>query len=477
MMFLCCHLLTSGCTATKSHCIKSSLKNVPYKEKISYDSKKVKKDIEKYLQACTAPSGLLRSFTSTSPYFFSTDSGKFHKVVYGKMGYLEEQAYTYDLALGTIGLLLVGKKEQAEKILDLFESEFYKDKNGINGIFNSYIVTNEVYIDELKLGADGDRIHAGPTLWVVLAALNHMKIVRNTRYLEFILDIVDWCRTELTYYKFPDGERGAVSMGFGWGPDWSKIFSTEHNVDYFAVLRMLRDIYDDSSEEVRKIFREKNITKEWLEDEMEHVGRWISEVVFDKEFYCFIAGVNENGVDRLKVLDGTSWGLGGVGPENFEKWGIDLDKLIESTEKNFRATYKMEDGRELTGFDFTDFEGTGYSRKELFWFEGTGQMIIAFGELSHYFSKKGDLERASYYKDKAIKYSNDMNAFTEYYGLKGALPYMAILMKEKEIIKTLKYEWEIPRGRTDCWVGSLSSTMWFLYCTQDFYNTMKWKFN
>ena len=104
------------------------------------------------------------------------------------------------------------------------------------------------------MGGDGDRMHAGPTLWVAIAALNHAKLVRNTRYLEFVLDIVDWCRSELAYFRFPDGERGGISMGMGWGPDWNKIFSTEHNVDYFSVLQMLHEIYKESPREVRRHF-------------------------------------------------------------------------------------------------------------------------------------------------------------------------------------------------------------------------------
>ncbi|MBN1522633.1 MAG: hypothetical protein JW928_08890 [Candidatus Aureabacteria bacterium] len=441
---------------------------------VAFQPEKVKKDIEEFIESCTAENGLIASFSNSSPYFFGMDTGLFHTCYYGKMGYLEDQVFTYDIALAVIGLLLLGKREEAEQILDVFEEEFYLKKNGRKGFFNSYALTSRIPVQELHLGSDGDRIHAGPTLWVAIAALNHTKIVRNTRYLGFVLDALDWCRTELTYFRFPDGERGGVSMGFGWGPEWSKIFSTEHNIDYFAVLRMLDEIYEESPDEVRAIFKEKNIDQAWLRDEMKHIGRWLYQIVFDKEYYCFIAGVNEFGVDRLKILDGSSWGLGGVGPENFEKWGIDLDRLIKSTESYFCSTYELPNGKIIKGFDFTDAEGTGYSRDPLVWFEGTGQMIIAYNELSSYYKKKGYLERANRYRSKAISYTNDIFAFSYYYELDGALPYMAILLKEKQVVKTLKYEWEIPRGRGGEWVRSVSSTMWFLYAVSDFYNSMKW---
>ena len=448
--------------------------SIPATEKLAFQQENMRASIKSYIDKKRVPNGMIPSFSDSSSYVFGMDTGKFHQSFYGKMGYLEEQSYTYDMGVAIIGMLLLGDRKNAERILDILEEEFYLPKNGIYGLYNSYLVTSNIPVEDLKLGADGDRLHAGPTLWVILAALNHMKLVRNTRYLEFILDMVIWCQ-KLTYYRFEDSARGAISMGFGWGPDWSKIFSTEHNVDYFAVLKFLYDIYRESSPEVRAIFHEKGFDDKKLMDEMEHVGRWVMEIAFDKELYCFIAGVNQFGVDRLMILDGTSWGLGGVSPQYFADKGIDLDKLIESTRKNFQSVYKLPDGRLIEGFDFTDEEGTGYSRGKLVWFEGTGQMVIAFGELARYFYGKGDEERAVKYKNEAIRYTNYMYLFTSYYHLDGTLPYMAIQTGEKQVVKTLKYEWEIPRGKKGEWVRSLSSTMWFLYCLYDFYNPMKWE--
>ncbi|MBN1522296.1 MAG: hypothetical protein JW928_07160 [Candidatus Aureabacteria bacterium] len=446
----------------------------PY-DKISFNTRQARRDIDKFLYDRTASNGLVASFMNTATCAFSMETGRFHDCVYGKMGYLDEQAFIYDLALAVIGFLLNGHKKNAEIIMDALEDEFYLSKNASYGLYNSYLITSGIPIEDLHLGIDGNRVHAGPTLWVAIAALNHMKLVRNTRYLPFALDIVSWCRNELTYYRFPDGERGAVSMGLGWGPEWSKIFSTEHNVDYFIVLQMLRDIYDSSGEDVHKVFLNKNITKDFLEDEMEHIGRWLSEVVFNKEKYCFMAGVNQYGIDDLRILDGTSWGLGGIGPENLEKWGIDLEKLITYTEQRFMASYTLPSGMIIYGFDFTDTDGYEGSRYPLVWFEGTGQLIIAYKELAKYYARKGDFEKEKMYTHKAFRYLEYMYAFTEFYDLGGGLPYMSIRPGKKQIVKTLKWEWEIPRGKDETtWVCALSSTMWYLYCLHDFYNPMKW---
>jgi len=444
--------------------------------RLSFDARGVEKDIGKFVAARSAPNGLVPSFLNSAPSLFSESDGQFHQRIYGKMGYVDDQAFTYDLALYTIGLLLNGETEQAEKILNALEKDFYLPKNGSYGLFNAYVVTSKIPRGDMEMGGDGDRIHAGPTLWVALAALNHMKLQRNTRYLEFVLDIMHWCRTELTYYRFPDGERGAISMGMGWGPPWFKIFSTEHNIDYFSVLQMLRQIYDESPENVRKIFANRNIDPAWLDDEMKHVGRWLREVAYNKEKGCFQAGVNMNGPDPTKILDGTSWGLGGVGPENYAAWGIDLEDLINHTEKYFLATYKLPNGRAVEGFDITDMEGYRRNRKPLVWFEGTGQQIIAYRELAKYYESRNEKEKARRANEKAVQFTEDMHAFSEFYGLRGGLPYMAIAPKQTEIVKTLFWEWEIPRGKsTDIWVGSASSTMWYLYCVHNFYNPMKWK--
>ncbi|MFH0880366.1 MAG: hypothetical protein V2A34_11690 [Lentisphaerota bacterium] len=443
--------------------------------RMGFNTHKTQEEIDRFLAARTGPSGLLASFGQTSPYMFSTETGRFHVLYYGKMGYLDDQAFSYDLALACIGFLLNGQPAQAEKILDALEKDFYLLKNGSFGLYNSYLVSSRIPVEDLSMGGDGDRMHAGPLLWVAISALNHAKIQRTTRYLEFTLDMVNWCRTQLTYYRFPDGERGAISMGMGWGPDWTKIFSTEHNIDYFAVLQMLHSIYAESGPEVREIFNRKRMEDAWLRDEMDHVGRWLKDVAFNPETYCFRAGVNEFGADNLKILDGTSWGLGGVGPENFAAWGIDLDRLIESAEKLFSSRYTLPNGKGIDGFDITDVEGYEHQREPLVWFEGTGQQIIAFAELARYFARKGDLERARKYSERAVHLTQNMWTFSSFFNLNGSLPYMAIRPETNTIVKTLKWEWEIPRGKDDqMWVGSLSSTMWFLYCVHGFYNPMKW---
>lgn len=474
-------VLLAGCVTTDpgASAVRPEIQGDPmktYAPPLSFDTARVKKEISAFLASRKSRSGLLPSFADTATTSFANETGRFHDVYHQKLGYLDDGAYTYDLALAIMGYLLNDQREDAEQILNLLEREFYLEKNGVRGLYNSYKVSNNYTADDLAMGGDGDRIHAGPTLWVALAALNHMKLTRTTRYLEFTLDIVDWCRGALTYYKFPDGERGGISMGMGWGPDWTKIFSTEHNVDYYSVLQMLETLYNESSPEVQAIFREKKIDGAWLGDEREHIGRFLRDVVFDWDLHIFHAGVNENGVDPMKILDGTSWGLGGIGPEIFAKWGIDLDRLVASALKYCSSTYTLENGEVIHGIDFTDVEGYDNQRQPLVWFEGTGQFIVGLAELSRYFARQGDPERARKYAAMSASYTEDMNRFSRFYNLDSALPYMAIRPPTNEIVKTLKWEWEIARGKTDAtWVKSMSSTMWYLYSVHDYYNTMKWK--
>jgi len=447
---------------------------------VSFDKQQIREEIRAFLKSRTQPNGLVASFANTSPYTSSGDGGTYHfyKRSHGKVGYLDDQAFTYDLALAAIGLILEGRVQEADRILSPLEEEFYLDKNGSSGLFNSYLVTSNIPLQDLTLGIDGDRIHAGPTLWIAIAALNHIKITRSTRYLEFLLDILIWCRTKLNYYHFADGQRGGISMGVGWGPDWSQIFCTEHNVDYFSVLQMTHDLYREASPEVRDIFREKGIDDVWLQDEMGHVGRWLREVTFDPKDYVFRAGYALGHIDPMRVIDGTSWGIAGVGPENLQALGIDPEKLMESTEKLIMASYTLPNGKVIRGFDLTDPEGYAPHRAPLVWFEATGQQIIAYRELGRYFERKGNPEKAEKYKAKATEFLKYMNDFKEAYHLKGCLPYMSINPDVYQVVKTMKDDWELPRAKyADVWVGCISSTMWMLYGVDDYYNPMKWRMN
>ena len=68
-----------------------------------------------------------------------------------------------------------------------------------------------------------------------------------------------------------------------------------------------------------------------------------------------------------------------------------------------------------------------------------------------------------------------MQAFSAFYKMESSLPYMSIRPDPQSIVKTLKWEWEIPRGKdSKNFIGSVSSTMWFLYCINGYYNPMKW---
>ena len=469
LAFLTCMLYDAWKTAGR-------IDRISGEKHLNFNTVEAISDIDRYLDSVKAQNGFVKSFTDTSCYVFAQDTGKFHIMGYERTGYLEDQSFTYDLSLAVIGFLLLDRTQDAETILNLLEENFYLEKNGNLGLYNCYRLSSNIPYDELGLGSDGDRMHAGPMLWVAFAALNHINLQKSTRYLAFVLDMVNWCRHDLTYYRFPDGQRGAISMGFGWGPEWSKIFSTEHNIDYYAVLKMLLAAYREYPEETHDIFLKKKIDEKWLKEEMQCVERFLREVSFDRENYCFVAGVNQHGVDKVKILDGTTWGIAGVGPEVYASWGIDLDKLIENTEKIFYARYPMPDGSYVEGVDITDFEGTGKKRKALVWWEGTGQHIIALGEMARYYDSKGKRDKALFYKKRAVKYMNEMHRFSSFFHLDNALPYMVIRLKHQQIVKTLEWEWELPRGKDEkTWVKSISSSMWFLYALKDLYNPMKWE--
>jgi len=102
-------------------------------------------------------------------------------------------------------------------------------------------------------------------------------------------------------------------MGMGMGPDWNKIFSTEHNIDYFSLLQMLHEIYAESSADVRSIFQQKHIEDVWIQDEMKHVGDWIREIAFTRKHYACPRRLQRVRTGSPRILDGTSWASVGSG--------------------------------------------------------------------------------------------------------------------------------------------------------------------
>lgn len=409
--------------------------------------------------------GLVESFRGTSIYSYDLFTRAF---IYGKNGALDAMAFTYDGAIASLAYLVCDQPKKASDILKIYRREFYCIKNERYGLFNCYRSDKETTKWGMTIGVDGDKMHVGPTVWIAIAALQYTAATGKLDFLPFVIDICKWVE-EVEHYEFDDGGLGAVSMGYGWGPDWGKVFSTENIVDHYALLKMLKEIYSLKNDEIKKVFEEKNYTLKSINKEMVAIERWMMEVVYDENKKTFNMGYNEKGVDRTDALDTVSWTISALAPERLSKMGVDPYYLMQFADENYMAQDKMgPEGIKIKGYDFTNYKGRQKNYK-MVWFEGTGFHVVAMQTMARYAQENKDIKKADYFKQKAMFFLNEMaKASAAGELIDGSLPYTTKKPTDKQTYTTFRWEWEVPRGRKGQWVSSASSTGWYIIALSAF---------
>jgi hypothetical protein len=417
-----------------------------------------------YDRQTSSVNGLVESFRGTSNYSYDLFTRSF---IVGSKGVLDAQAFVYDSSIASLSYILSGQYKKAEKLFRLFQREFYASKGDNIGLCNVYRTDMQRTRWGLKPGIDGNRVHLGPNMWIAIAVLQYTAITGKTDFIPFLIDMVKWAR-EIKHYNFSDGKKGGPSMGYGWQPpDWSTVYSTENVIDYYAVLRMLKYIYNNSNKDVKSYFEKAKYSLKDIDEEMANIERWLTKLIFDKKKKSFNMGYNANGLDRTDALDTVSWTIPAVTPKRLEELGISPFDMMQFAEDNYLVTDKIDDV-EIKGYDFTNQQGR---RKDyrMVWFEGTGFHITALQSMSQYAKKTGKQELAQQYKNQAIDILSNMEKAANVINLiDKSLPYTSKRPTDKQIFTTFANEWEIPRGKNGTWVCSSSSTGWFLIATSAF---------
>lgn len=417
-----------------------------------------------YDRQTSSVNGLVESYRGTSNYSYDLFSRSF---IVGAKGILDAQAFVYDSSIASLSYILAGQSKKAERIFRIFQREFLASKGEHYGLCNAYKTDVPRKRWGLTPGLDGNRVHLGPNMWVAIAVLQYSAITGKTDFVPFLLDMVKWAKN-IKHHQFSNGTKGAPSMGYGWQPpDWSTVYSTENVVDYYAVLKMLKYIYNNSNKDVKPMFEKAKYSLKDIDEEMENIERWLTKLIFDKKKKSFNMGYNANGVDRTDALDTVSWTIPAVTPERLEELGISPFDMMEFAEENYLVTDKIGN-KEIKGYDFTNQQGR---RKDyrMVWFEGTGFHITALQVMSEYAKKVGRTELAEQYKSQAKEILKNVEIASEIIGLiDKSLPYTSKRPKDKEIFTTFANEWEIPRGKDGTWVSSSSSTGWFLIADSAF---------
>jgi hypothetical protein len=312
---------------------------------------------------------------------------------------LEQQSSTYDQAAMGILAIRLGDIERAQGIFRFLKSAWLQGplksgREGVRGLANFY---------NAEFGGDGieKTIHMGPNAWAALFAARLGNKTGNTEAYSWAMDVAHWIGRDLAR------SNGAAAMGPLYGPDgipWPKVFSTENNISYYALLA-----------ELLRAPKLSNTDRAWLTDEKNRVETWLVTTAFDRLAYTMNRGTNPQGPDRTRALDTITWLVSALGPARLQQRGIDPDKLMRQTEESFEVTVRGLAGVDATDqpeadltFALTD-QGVGRTRltrpiedkHRLIWFEGLGQYINSLNTMAAYFNQMGDTTKAERYTQKA----------------------------------------------------------------------------
>lgn len=407
--------------------------------------------------------GLVESYSGTSPYVYDRSRHVFER---GDKGYLRHQSFTYDEALAVIAYALLGQHDKAAQILKNLSRNFHVVKGDRIGLLNSY--RTDRFADGvllLEMGIDGDRLHTGPNLWVALAAFHYSRLSGDTTQFPIVTEIVKWAIHRLSHAKLPDGSRGGVSMGSGWGPDWTATFSTEHNLDYAALLTIVHAAYND--EALLPALNQSALRRAELTEERAFVEAWLRQSVRESDGR-FWTGSNESGLDRTKALDTATFAVLGLGPERLLAVDINPEKLLMNAELDFRVE-SVIGGQTVFGLDFTDAAGCGNRRGPTIWIEGSYQMVAAYAVMAAEAGRKGNMDAAAMWRAKETTLCDSLERLSRAMsGDNKVPPYAAIRPGETDIITTFRDDWEFQRPADGCVVESVASAAWRLFALKRF---------
>lgn len=359
--------------------------------------------------------------------------------------YLEKQASTYDQALAGLAFLVLGDIKKAQAILD-----FYNRKWKGNGFSNFYFTPTG------NPGLEGIE-HLGPNMWIALLALHYDRITGKKVYTKLAEDIVRWAMS-LPHY------RGGCVMSSRdeWRAPWSKVVSTENNIDYYAVLSILKNrIKDDKLRD--KIEREKY-----------GVLTFLRKTAYDKKNGGVFRGFHEGKVDKEHALDTVTWLVAAIGIEGLRELRIDIEKLIAFTERKFLV---KDEG--IKGFDFTDKHGSlKAKRQRMISIEWTFAVVNMYCIYRNYYSRlaceqkeygnikkaKALYKKAEIYEHKIVYYLRQMDKKMLKFGPQNNLYTYPYATRSYWLVFYDSPWWKTPKaGTSGIPAGSVASTAWRIF--------------
>ncbi|MDO8602814.1 MAG: hypothetical protein Q7O04_03075 [Candidatus Omnitrophota bacterium] len=282
---------------------------------------------------------------------------------------LEEWAFTYDQSLASQCFILMGDRSDAKEILDFYK---YKAQRSEGAFANAYDSQTGNIIEY--------HVHSGPNVWLAIAIAQYTKKFKDETYLSVAEDIAGW----LIALQKQDKD-----FGIRGGPQF-EWFSTEHNLDAYALFGMLYRITEEE-----KYLEAQTRTLEWIKK---------------NSFNRLECRMNRGKGDATIATDTFAWAIAAMGPKLLKESGMDPDQIMDFAETNCMITtdYIMQDGKntKVTGFDFGKYEHL--ARGGIVSTEWTSQMVVSFRIMADYYKQARDFNKALYYNKKADFYLSEI---------------------------------------------------------------------
>ena len=290
---------------------------------------------------------------------------------------LKEWTHTYDAAVCTMAYLAMGDVTRAKRIMDYYVG--LESVRRLGGVI-------EAVLNFSKRGRGIDwQVRTGSNMWLGIAAFHLYKATDDEKYLKFAKKQADFGiamqennLNPKTYGAVPLGPKGVEynlkDQHILWeenNPKFVDIYSTEMNIDFWALLNMLSSV---APEEKYKVAKDQ--VKKWLQD----VALNQTEQRFNRGFYLE--------PDTIFAPDTHFWALSAFGPKNLNQWKPSLSNylmLYAQNKSEVSLSYKKKNGEivEVVGYDFVDKENPVFlERGPVISPEWTFQAVLALSLLA-----------------------------------------------------------------------------------------------
>ncbi|MBU1727332.1 MAG: hypothetical protein KJ880_06865 [Candidatus Omnitrophica bacterium] len=327
-------------------------------------------------------------------------------------------AFLYDQSLAAQAFALFGDFDCAKKIFEFFETKAQR-RDGL--FFNAYYTNDEAPAEFV--------VHSGPNIWLGIAIVQYSRKSKDLGFLGLAEEIAQ------RVMKLQDKDGGITG-----GPNL-KWYSTEHNLDAYALFTMLYEITGKA--QYRKA--------------AEEVLSWLVQNTYNKQDIPVARGKGDSTI----ATDTYGWSIAAIGPEQLEKVGMNPERIVEFAEQNcaVQVQFLRPDGKKvpIKGFDFAS--SLHLARGGIVSSEWTAQMILAFKIMEDYYFKKEMPAKARSYALKAKQYLSELGNMVITSPSPSGQGGICLPYATEDMVDT-GHGWKTPQGKS---TGSVAGTAYTLF--------------